>query len=307
MDSKRIKTILVAMRPGQWTKNLSVFAAIIFNGKFFDWPFFSKTLIVFVVFCLLSSASYLINDVIDAPLDRKHPFKKERPVARGDLSEPSAVKMALGLILLGSSISVFFGLPFFIFCLSFIALHLVYSSYLKRQVIWDIVAISASFIMRVLAGEIATGYHLQIWLLLTVIFLSLFIASGKRRSELVIEGAKTRHVLSRYQRSLLNFYFTVFAVATLLTYALFTYFMEPLQFSPKYQQFFLKYFPMALGRKWMVLTVFPVIFGIMRFAQLILEKQEEGERPDKLLTSDLPLSFTILIWGLMTIAIIYVP
>lgn len=307
MNRIKLKTILIAVRPGQWVKNLSVFAAIIFNGKFFEESLFLKTLFVFIIFCMLSSASYLINDILDAPYDRKHPFKKERPIAKGDLSESVATKVAIGLILLGLGFASFLGLTFFFLALGFVVLHLAYSFYLKKQALWDIVGISLSFIMRVLAGEMATGFHLQVWLLFTVIFLSLFIASGKRRSELVIEGTKTRRALENYQKSLLNFYVSVFAVSTLLSYALFTYFMEPPQLDIRSRSFLLRLFPLAIGRKWMVVTVFPVIFGIMRYAQLVFINRREGERPEKMLTSDLPLSFTILIWGLLTIGIIYVP
>ena len=185
-------------------------------------------------------------------------------------------------------------------------LHLAYSFYLKRIAVLDILAISFSFILRALGGEVATGYHLSIWLMLTVVFLSLFIASGKRRSELVVEGTKARPTLMKYQKALLNFYTSVFAVATLISYSLFSYFAQPPDFShPGVRQFLIQKMPYLIGRKWLMMSIFPVIFGIMRYSQLVFEKQE-GQTPEHLLTSDIPLSAIVFGWGLMIILIIYV-
>lgn len=167
-------------------------------------------------------------------------------------------------------------------------------------------AIAASFIIRTFAGEIITGYHLPIWLMLTVIFIALFIASGKRRSELVVEGTKTRPALLGYRQQLLDFYTSLFATASLLSYALFAFFTEPPQFNESVTRFLLLNFPNALGRKWLLAATIPfVIFGIMRYAQLIYEKHE-GEKPEKLLISDHLLPLCVIGWGLAIIFIIYV-
>ncbi len=300
------KAILVSMRPFQWTKNLAVFAAIIFNGELFDPVHFKETLLAFIVFCLLSSASYLINDIVDAPLDRKHPQKKDRPIAKGELSPELAKMVAIGLIVLGLGISITLGWLFLLLVGTFIVIHLVYSFFLKKLPILDIFGISISFIFRALGGEVATTFHLPIWLMFTVVFLSLFIASGKRRSELILQGNETRPSLGKYQKSLLNFYLSIFAVSTLLSYSLFAYLVQPAQFGEetRLQRFLMQSYPKLVNRKWLMLTIFPVILGIMRYSQLVLERKR-GQRPTKMLASDIPLLFTVMLWGLMVIIVIY--
>lgn len=308
MEEKRSlpQAILVSMRPFHWTKNLAVFAAIIFNGKLFDQIYFSKTLLAFIVFCLLSSASYLINDVVDAPLDRKHPQKKDRPIAKGELQPKLAVWLAIGLMTVGLGMSFILGLTFLLLVGVFIVIHLVYSFFLKKLPILDIFGISVSFIFRALGGEVATGFHLPIWLMFTVVFLSLFLASGKRRSELVLQGKDARPTLGKYQKSLLNFYLSIFAVATLLSYSLFAYLIQlsDLGKVTSLQKFLAQNIPKLVNRKWLMLTIFPVILGIMRYSQLVLERKQ-GQQPTKVLASDIPLLFTVLLWGVMVIVVIY--
>jgi len=141
--------------------------------------------------------------------------------------------------------------------------------------------------------------------MLTVIFLSLFIASGKRRSELVNTGVKTRASLSEYGRSLLNFYTTMFAVCTLIAYSMFTFFEDKIQFQGIIHEFLLENFPVALDRKWYMLSIIPVIYGIMRYGQIIFEMQE-GEHPERVIATDIPLLFAVVSWGLMIVTIIYV-
>lgn len=297
--------LLEALRPAQWIKNLSVFAAIILNGQLFNWLSFSTSLSAFITFCLLSSSSYLVNDIIDIEKDRKHPFKRSRPLARGDISISEASLLVFILLFTGLGISITVNFGFFILSLVFILLQYSYSFLFKKKAVLDIIGISVFFIMRAFAGEIASGYHLPIWIMLTVIFLSLFIASGKRRSELLNTGAKTRSALQGYGRSLLNFYTTMFGVCTLITYSMFTFFEEKLKFQGFIHQFFLENFPAAIDRKWYMITIVPVIYGIMRYGQIIFEMQE-GERPERTIATDIPLIFAVFSWGLMIITIIYV-
>lgn len=297
--------LLEAIRPVQWIKNASLFAAAILNGQLTNPEVFTKSLYAFIVFCLLSSSSYLINDLVDISNDRQHPVKKNRPLARGDVSTKTAVFAALTLLFLGLSLSMAVNTSFFILCLGFILLQYFYSYYLKKKAVLDIIGIAFFFILRAYAGEIATGYHLPVWIMLTVIFLSLFIASGKRRSELHTSGSKSRQSLRGYDKSLLTFYTTMFAVCTLVTYSMFTFFEEKLQFDGIIHEFLLENFPNALDRKWYMITIIPVIFGIMRYGQVIFEMQE-GERPERVVATDLPLIFSVVTWGLMMITIIYV-
>lgn len=301
----KISALLEALRPSQWIKNLNLFAAAILNGQLTDPVVFSQSIFAFVTFCLLSSSSYLVNDLVDIEKDRLHPVKKFRPLARGAVSPPAALATAFILLITGLFLASFINNNFFLISLVFIVLQFSYSFIFKTKAVLDIVGISLFFILRAFAGEVATGYHLPIWIMLTVIFLSLFIASGKRRSELLQTGTKTRTALHGYGKSLLNFYTTMFAVCTLVTYALYTFFAEPIKFQGIIHHFLLENFPAALDRKWFMITLLPVIFGIMRYGQIIFEMQE-GERPERIVTTDIPLLLAVLTWGLMMITIIYV-
>jgi len=304
-DVFKLSALIEALRPIQWIKNLSLFAAVILNGQLFNLPVFLNSLWAFITFCALSSSSYLINDTLDADKDRLHPTKKNRPIARGDVSPRLAVASAVILFILGLSIAQTISLGFFIISLVFIILQYLYSFVLKKKAVIDIIGISFFFILRAYAGELATGYHLPIWIMLAVIFLSLFLASGKRRSELGNTGALTRSSLSRYDKAMLDSYTTMFAVCTLIAYAMFTFLEEPIVFNGLIHNFLLDNYPNALGRKWYMVTILPVIFGIMRYSQIIFEMQE-GERPEKIVATDIPLLSIIFLWGLMIITIIYV-
>ncbi|MBL7078451.1 UbiA prenyltransferase family protein [Candidatus Shapirobacteria bacterium] len=305
MNQKIIKAAVRSLRVNQWMKNLAVFAPILFTGHFFDPALFWRTFWTFIVFCLLSSSSYLLNDIIDAPLDRKHPVKKNRPIARGDLSVSLAIGLSIFLVIFGLGLAGFLSLGVFIMGGIFYLLHVAYSFLLKKMVLWDILGIAASFSIRAFAGEVATGYHLSIWLSFTVIFLSLFIASGKRRSELVAEGDKTRPVLDKYQKSLLNFYVSIFSVSTLISYAMFTYFAPAEDYGESLVNRLGPGWSSLVGRKWLMLTLIPVIMGFMRYAYLIFSSRET-EQPEKVLTGDYTLLATVLIWGLMLVVIMYV-
>lgn len=299
------RSLIEALRPIQWIKNLNLFAALILNGQLFEQTLFLKSLWAFIAFCLLSSSSYLINDVVDVDKDRLHPVKKNRPIARGDVPLFIAIFTAFILLFLGLFISIFINIGFFWLSLTFIILQYTYSLFLKKKAVIDIIGIAFFFILRAYAGEIATGYHLPIWIMLAVIFLSLFLASGKRRTELGNTGIKTRSALAGYGKNLLNFYTTMFAVCTLIAYAMFTFFEEPIVFNGLIHNFLLDNYPNALGRKWYMITLIPVIFGIMRYGQIIFEMQE-GERPERVIATDIPLLMSIFLWGLTMITIIYV-
>lgn len=304
MRVSQLKYLAQATRPAQWVKNLSLYASIIFTGQLFNPSLFLITTLGFIVFCILSSASYLLNDIIDAPLDRLHPEKKKRPIASGGVSINVAFETLALLALLGLASAFILSPSFFIIASSFFLLHIAYSLYLKKVAVLDILAISLSFILRVLAGIILTGFYIPVWLLLTVLFLSLFIATSKRKSELELSGPSTRPSLDHYRERLLDFYASTFANSTMITYALFAYLEEPPHFS-NIKGLLSELTPNLLGRKWMMITIPFIIIGIMRYAQLIYEKQA-GEKPEKLITSDIPLITSIVLWGITVIFIIYV-
>lgn len=303
--TKGIFPLIEALRPTQWIKNVALFAAAILNGQLFNQYIFTESLLGFIVFSCLSSSSYLVNDIIDIDNDRQHLFKKNRPIARGDISPSTALAASIFLLILGLGVAMSVNLGFFIISMVFILLQYTYTFALKKKAVLDIIGIALFFIIRAYAGELATGYHLPVWIMLTVIFLALFIASGKRRSELYTSGRKTRLALHGYGRSLLSFYTTMFAVCTLVTYSMFTFFAEPIRFQGLIHHFLLDYFPKAIDRKWYMVSILPVVFGIMRYGQIIFEMQE-GERPEKAITTDIPLLFSVLLWGGMIITILYV-
>ncbi len=305
MTLKKLRSVVIAARPNQWVKNLVVFTAIIFSGRLFNAEFFGKTLFGFVIFCMLSSTSYILNDVIDYPYDKKHPSKRLRPVASGMLSIPDATFVVFILSLVSLISSLFFSIPFFILALIFLLLHFFYSLYFKRYPVLDIFTISFSFMLRAFAGQVITGYHIQIWLFLTIFFISLFIATVKRHSELVTHGRETRLALYFYKEHLLNFLTTMFAVLTITSYSLYTFLENPPNIKTPLSAFFTSIYPDFEARKWFMITVPIVVYGIARYAQLLYEK-DQGEAPEKIITQDKPLIFTLLLWGLIVVSIIYV-
>ena len=297
--------IIEALRPNQWIKNLSLFAAAILTGQLLNPTVFNASLMGFISFCALSSSSYLINDLVDINKDRLHPVKKFRPLARGAVSKKIAIILAILLTIFGLIIAFSVNSGFFLIAIIFIFMQYSYSFFIKKKALIDIVSIAFFFILRTYAGEIATGFHLPVWITLTVIFLALFIASGKRRSEIYLSGKSTRKALEGYSKSLLNFYTTIFAVCTLISYAMFTFLAEKVSFDGIIHQILLANYPSALDRKWWMITLMPVILGIMRYGQIIFEMQE-GERPERVITTDIPLLGSVLLWGMMIITIIYV-
>ncbi len=300
---RQIKPLLYACRPNQWVKNLSLYASIIFTGQLLNLPLLALSTLGFLVFSLLSSASYLLNDIIDAPLDRLHPEKKKRPIASGALSFSLAFETMALLVIISLLLAFLLSPLFFVVASLFFLLHVGYSLSFKKIAVLDILAISFSFMLRVIAGIALTGFYLSVWLLLTVFFLSLFIATSKRKSEFELSGPTTRPSLKHYQEKLLDFYNSTFANATIITYSLFTYLEDPPRLS-NIRGFLSEISPNFIERKWMMITIPFVVIGIMRYAQLIYEKQA-GEKPEKLIASDSPLITAVLLWGLTVIFIIY--
>lgn len=319
-----------ALRINQWIKNLIIFVPILFAGKLFDLFLFTQTVYAFGIFCLLSSTSYLLNDIIDYQYDKKHPVKKHRPIASGEVSIPQATFIVFVSTVLALLLSLAISPLFFFLSLFFLLVHFYYSLHLKRFPVVDIFTISLSFVLRTLGGVVVTGYHVPIWLLMTIFFIALFMASVKRHAELVTHGRDTRESLFRYKNHLLYFLSTTFATLTIVSYALYTY---TLYIDPSTQLIYTngsfceqlytrerdirecekqniinaipEYFPDLEARKLMMLTVPFVVYGIARYAQLLYEK-EEGERPEKIITTDRPLLVTMGLWGVIIILLIYI-
>lgn len=302
---------LKLLRPKQWIKNFLLFSTIVFTGQLFTPDIFLRTFLAFIIFCGLSSAVYVINDVFDIEKDRLHPYKRFRPLAHGDLSLPYAIVISL-LLTLGSFILSFFvNGSFIIAILVYLILQLSYSMYLKNIDIIDILALASGYILRVYAGELASGYHISVWLILTTVSLSLFLAVGKRRGELTLISKfpdkhieATRKTLSHYSEKLLDVYASAFATSTFIFYSLFTFLEDPQGFKLSLSIFLPDYLPSFFQRKWLMITIIPVVYGLMRYLQDIYEKHE-GESPEKVFLSDRPLLITAFTWVLLVITIIY--
>lgn len=302
------RLLVKTARPRQWLKNLSLFTGLVFTGWLFIPEKFITVLWAAILFSLITSAVYIFNDIIDAPADRLHPLKRKRPIASGKLPIPIAFFTAVLLATSGLFFAVNLSFFFFFLCLTYALLHLVYSLYLKKMAILDVLAIASGFILRVYAGAVVIDAHINVWLLLCVISFSLFLAIGKRRSERTLLKAqgdqKTRKVLTHYPDELLNIYTSMFANTTWLTYALFT-FLQPTVTPEGHLLTIMSVVPRAfVNRKLLMITVPVVIYGVMRYLQLIYEKGE-GESPAKVLTSDKPLLISVFLWGILVIGVIY--
>jgi len=308
--------ILKSARPRQWIKNFAVYAALIFSGfLFFDPidgpPYFLTVSLAFLTFCLLTSSVYIINDLMDVTADRAHPFKKKRPIAAGDLSAKSAtiaIFFLLGAVIV---LSLWLSIFFKILVLAYFLLQFAYAKYLKHIPIMDVATIASGFLLRVYAGAVVVNLHMNVWFLLTVISLSMFLAVGKRQSERTLLSSiaqdslgSTRKILKRYSQRLLDQFTAMFATATWLTYALFT-FQNQLVVPESNLASLYTILPKTLhSQKLLMLSLPFVIFGVMRYLQLIYESNQ-GESPDRVLLNDKTLLTTVFLFGLSVLVIIY--
>lgn len=303
----KLKLVLKATRVTQWIKNVVLFAPIVFSGLLFAPGYFVTVVWATILFCLLSSAVYLFNDIIDAPRDRAHPFKKNRPIASGALPLPVAVFLFISLLFISLWLGAITSSFFFATQLGYFGLNVLYALWWKSIPIVDVFVIAAGFVLRVYAGSFVVNAHMDVWFLLTVISASLFLAVGKRRSEMTLMAGKagsSRTTLVHYTPALLDAYTSMFANTTWLTYALFTFLHPPFQAEGKVLKL-LSLLPRTLvAEKWLMATVPVVIFGVMRYMQLIYEKNE-GESPHKVLMSDKTLLGTVVVWGVMVLFMIY--
>jgi 4-hydroxybenzoate polyprenyltransferase len=296
-------------RPRQWLKNFALMAALVFSGLLYAPGMLWQTILAMMAFTLLSSGVYIFNDLVDIKADRLHPFKKKRPLAAGDLPIPIAITAAISFVFI--SLVWMQVLSYFLFLtgLTYLALQIAYTGYLKRIPIIDVLMVASGYVLRVYGGAFAIEAHMDVWFLLTVISASLFLAVGKRRGErTLLEGsgitANVRTTLKRYTDDLLNLYTTMFATSTWLTYALFT-FNQPRIIPRGRVLTLMAELPRTLiSEKLLMITVPLVVYGVMRYLQLIYEKNE-GESPERILLSDKPLMTTIAIWGVLTIGLLY--
>lgn len=309
--------LIKTARPKQWLKNLAVYASLIFSGFFFfkpadGYPYFYLVTYAFIIFCLLTSSTYILNDLIDIEADRKHPFKKSRPLASGKLSIPIAIFAIVLCLALVFWLSLPLPIVFKLFIFAYLILQIIYSLHLKQIAILDIMSIAAGFLIRVYAGAVVVNLHMSVWFLLTVISMSLFMAVGKRQSErtLITEHKLSfvRKSLDTYSVRLLDQYTSIFATSTWITYALFAFQNSPGDgLNLLYEHFpnLAIDLPRTLqSQKLLMLTLPLVIFGIMRYLQLVYE-ENRGEAPVDVLLKDKTLLTTVFLWFLGVMFVIY--
>jgi 4-hydroxybenzoate polyprenyltransferase len=283
--------LLVSLRPRQWVKNLFVFAGVIFSQQLLTpriWP----ALAAFAIFCGLSGAIYLFNDVADADKDRLHPSKRLRPVASGAL--PIGAAVGFGVALLAGCLAAAFMLspPFGFVALGYGALLTCYSVWLKHVVIVDVLTVAAGFVLRAVAGAVAVDAEISGWLLICTILFALFLSLGKRRHEYrSLTGAAAAHrpILADYSEGFLDQMISVVTASTLTTYALYT--MSP----ETVAKFHTRLLPLTLPF---------VLYGIFRYLYL-LYRRDLGGNPSDLLVTDRGLLLDVVLWMLATLVIIY--
>jgi 4-hydroxybenzoate polyprenyltransferase len=296
-----IELIKVA-RPIHWVKNLALFAALVFTGTLTIPSYFISVLWAFFAFNFASSSIYVFNDIKDMKKDRKHPIKKNRPIAAGRLSVPVAMIYSIALGLISLYLAASLNSLFFLVVLGYIVLQIFYSLGLKNTPIIDILIIASGFVIRVYAGAFVINAHLSVWFLLTVISTSLFLAAGKRRGELSTISDKARESLSKYKRELLNSYVTMFGNAAWMSWSLFTFFESP-PADLDVWLFLAEISKATTINKLLMVTIPIVIFIIMRYESLIFE--DRAEAPEKLFLTDIPLITAVSIYMGMVLAIFY--
>ncbi|KKU48702.1 hypothetical protein A2376_01010 [Candidatus Woesebacteria bacterium RIFOXYB1_FULL_47_31] len=298
-----LSSILQAARPVHWIKNLALFAALIFTGGLYNEALLVKVIWAIVTFNLVTSASYIFNDVLDAKRDSLHPIKKYRPIASGKLSPSLALTVALTLAIVALALAKGLNPLFFLVVVGYLTLQIFYSLGLKNLAIIDILVIAAGFIIRVYAGAFVIDAHLSVWFLLCVISVALFLAAGKRRAELnLLPSGITRKSLTNYKRELLNSYVTMFGNAAWMSWALFTFFESPRASLPVW--LFLAELSRATTVNKLLMVTIPVtIFGIMRYESLIFEGRSEA--PERLLLTDVALISSVVLWLGLVVWILY--
>ncbi|MBN1274636.1 MAG: decaprenyl-phosphate phosphoribosyltransferase [Candidatus Aminicenantes bacterium] len=284
--------IVKTLRPPQWIKNLFIFAALIFAQRFDDIDLFIKTSLAFFVFCLLSGAVYIINDILDVEEDKLHPKKSKRPIASGVLGRGQALTAFFVLAGISLAAAFFLSVHFFIISLGYCLLQIAYSLKLKHIVILDVFIIAAGFVIRVVAGGLVIDVPISSWLLICTMLLALFLAMSKRRHELVIletDAMGHRPILKEYSTHLLDQMIAVVTASTLIAYCLYTISEETVE---------------KFGTTYLVLTSPFVLYGIFRYLYLVHQK-EKGGSPEELILHDKPLLVDIILWIISIIVIIY--
>jgi 4-hydroxybenzoate polyprenyltransferase len=287
-----VKDWLRLIRPEQWTKNLFVFAAIVFSHHLSDTAALLRVAAAFGVFCLLSSGVYVLNDLKDRDADRNHPRKKNRPLATGTINPVAAWTVFVVLTGAGFAGSAFLGPGMLVVSTTYFALMAGYTYGLKHVAILDVMVIAAGFVLRAVAGGVVIGVAVSPWLLICTFLLSLFLALGKRRHELILlgpEGAGHRASLSSYSAPFLDQMISVVTASALVSYALYTLAPDTVR---------------KFGTTDLLFTIPFVLFGIFRYLYVLYHRGEGGS-PERVLLSDAPFIMNLALWLAVVIWVIY--
>jgi 4-hydroxybenzoate polyprenyltransferase len=286
-----IQPLLKTMRPRQWVKNGLLFIPLIFDEQLTNWPALERVAVGFVLFCLLSSLIYIINDLMDVEADRIHPQKKERPIPSGRLKISIARTASVIIALIVFIPAVFLSRAFTLFCLAYLLANIVYSAWLKHAPILDVMILASFYVIRVGAGaSLIVVHRFSPWLYVFTTFLALYLGIGKRRAELnlLAEDANGhRKAFEGYTLPLLDQLILIVSSSAILTYSLYTFSAPNLP--PNHS---------------MMLTIPFVIYGIFRYLYLVQVKHSGGE-PEEVLFTDRPLQVTIVLWGISILTIFY--
>ncbi len=287
-----LKALIRAMRPRQWIKNIFVFAALVFDGQLTQRESVLHTSLGFVLLCLISSAVYLFNDVADVEADRKHPTKRNRPIAAGQLSIPTALGFGIFLAVFSLAASFILEPAFGWIVVLYFGINLLYSFRLKHTPIIDVMIVAAGFVLRVGAGVVLIDVaRFSPWLYVCTTLLALIIGFGKRRAEIILlaeEANSHRRVLDGYTIGYLDQLIMVVSASTIMAYSLYTFSALNLP-----------------ANHLMMLTIPFVIYGIFRYLYLI-HVENAGGAPEELILTDRPLLATLVLWGLLAVVILYI-
>lgn len=288
-----VRTLARLLRARHWTKNAVVFAAFVFalgdrNQDLAAWELW-KVCLAALAFSLVSSAVYIFNDWRDAPQDRQHPIKRHRPLASGAVEVAPALGVAAGLLVLGLGGAWRLGTGLLAVIGGYLALQIVYTLWLKRIALVDVIVISMGFVLRALAGAVVIHVVISPWLLLCAMLLALFLGLCKRRHEKVsLAGQGTRVALGAYDARLLDQLISVTAAASLVCYSIYTLWPETVD---------------KFGTPWLAATIPFVVFGLFRYMDLVY-RQEKGDRPEQILLTDGPLMADVALYGLSVLGIL---
>ena len=280
-----LKDLIISMRPKQWYKNLILFVGIVFSMNLLNVQMWLNVIAAFAIFCMLSGSEYIINDILDVEKDRKHPTKRKRPIASGELKKSHALLSAFVMIICGMGGAYVINKSFFVISISYLFLILLYSLVLKHLIIVDLLVISIGFVIRAIAGCLAINVFISPWLIICAFLLALFLALGKRRHELVLlaENAKEhRRILEEYSVEMLDQMISITTGALIISYSLYTFLAD---------------------NNYMMLTIPFAIYGLFRYLFMVHARNFGGET--EMIFRDKGMVLSMILWAVLVVLILY--